>query len=87
MGRSTEDPMTNWIISLVVSVTLGGAPHGTMETTTNTKFASEAECLAVATDEDFVEYTESFVIDAVSEAGVPNGATLDITIHCIEDGE
>lgn len=79
--------MTNWIISLVVSVTLGGAPHGTMETTTATKFASEAECLAVANDEDFVEYTRSFVTDALSEAGVPHGAKADVTIHCIEDDE
>lgn len=79
--------MMIWIIRLLVSVTLGGAPHGHIETTADTKFATEAECLAVANDEGFQDYTKSFVIDAVSEAGVPSGAKVDITISCVEGDE
>lgn len=77
--------MTNWIISLVVSVTLGGAPHGTDGD--NHRYQVRERCLAVANDEDFVEYTKSFVTDALSEAGVPHGAKADVTILCIEDDE
>lgn len=77
----------NWVIIMLVSVTLGATPHGRMKTTTDTKFATEEECLAVANDEGFQDYTKSFVIDAVSEAGVPSGATVDINIACVEDDE